>query len=57
MLLTPRVLRNQQEAKDASTESIDKFTERGSIKKEDLQWVRPPQRQGTQEKNTNETGK
>jgi general secretion pathway protein D len=52
MLLTPRVLRNQKEAKDASTTAIEKFTERGNIKKEDLQWVRPPAKPDTQEKNT-----
>jgi general secretion pathway protein D len=52
MLLTPRVLRNQKEAKDVATESIDKFTERGSIKKEDLQWVRPPAKQSTQPEDT-----
>jgi general secretion pathway protein D len=54
MLLTPRVLRNQKEAKDTTSGYIDKFTEKGNIKKEDLQWVRPPQKQDTQEKDTNE---
>lgn len=52
MLLTPRVLRNQKEAKDTTSSYIDKFTERGNIKKEDLQWVRPPAKPDTQEKDT-----
>jgi general secretion pathway protein D len=52
MLLTPRVLRNQKEAKDTTSGYIDKFTERGNIKKEDLQWVRPPAKPDTQEKDT-----
>ena len=42
MLLTPHVLTNQKDAKDVSTEAVDKFTERGSIKKDELHWVNPP---------------
>jgi type II secretory pathway component GspD/PulD (secretin) len=42
MLLTPRVLSNQKEAKDATSDLVDKFTESGSVKKEELHWVNPP---------------
>ena len=42
MLLTPHVLRNQKEAKDATSDLVDKFTESGSVKKEELHWVNPP---------------
>jgi type II secretory pathway component GspD/PulD (secretin) len=58
MLLTPRVLRNQEEAKGATSDFVDKFTERGSVKKEELHWINPPRdSQGAQEKDTTEQGK
>jgi type II secretory pathway component GspD/PulD (secretin) len=41
MLLTPRVLRTQQQAKDVSSDMVNRFTERGNVKKEDLRWVNP----------------
>ncbi|HUJ89350.1 MAG TPA: secretin N-terminal domain-containing protein [Syntrophorhabdales bacterium] len=58
MLLTPRVLINPKDAKDATSDYVDKFTERGSIKKEDLHWVNPPkQNQGTQGEESKGQGK
>ncbi|HME42758.1 MAG TPA: secretin N-terminal domain-containing protein, partial [Syntrophorhabdales bacterium] len=41
MLLKPHVLRNQDEAKGATSDFIDNFTERGSVKKEELHWLDP----------------
>ncbi|HME46406.1 MAG TPA: hypothetical protein VKF36_25205, partial [Syntrophorhabdales bacterium] len=58
MLLKPHVLRNQDEAKGATSDFIDNFTERGSVKKEELHWMNPPKdSKGTQEKGTTEQGK
>ena len=37
MLLTPHVLSNQKDAKDVTSDYVDKFTERGSVKKEELE--------------------
>jgi len=42
MLLTPRVLTNQKDAKGVTADFVDKFTERGNVKKEELHWVNPP---------------
>jgi len=42
MLLTPRVLSNQKDAQGATADFVDKFTERGNVKKEELHWVNPP---------------
>jgi general secretion pathway protein D len=42
MLLTPHVLKGQKDAKDATSDLVDKFTERGNVKKEELHWVNPP---------------
>ncbi len=47
MLLTPRVLSNQKEAKQATSDLVDKFTESGRINKEELHWVNPPGYEGT----------
>jgi general secretion pathway protein D len=58
MLLTPRVLRNQKEAKDVTSDYVDKFTERGNVKKEELHWVNPPQEtQGAPENGAKEKDK
>ncbi len=43
MLLTPRVLSNQKEAKQATSDLIDKFTSSGSVNKEELHWANPPE--------------
>ncbi len=44
ILLTPRVIKNQQEAKEISTEFVDKMSEssKGRIKKEEIIKERPP---------------
>ena len=42
MLLTPHVLKNQKDATGMTSDYVDKFTERGNVKKEDLHWVNPP---------------
>jgi general secretion pathway protein D len=59
MLLTPRVLKSQKDAKDATSGFVDKFTERGNIKKEDLQWLSPeiPEKQDTQQPDTKQNVK
>jgi len=58
MLLTPHVLSNQKDAKDVTSDYVDKFTERGSVKKEELHWVNPPkQNQGTQGEDPKEQAK
>ena len=51
MLLTPHVLKSQKDAKEITSDYVDKFTERGTVKKEELHWVNPPQEpQAPQEK-------
>jgi hypothetical protein len=58
MLLTPRVLSSQKDAQGVTADFVDKFTERGNVKKEELHWVKPPKEsQGQQENNSGNTGK
>ena len=49
ILLTPRVIKNQKDAKDLSSELIDKVSEssQGRIRKEELSKERPPRIEGT----------
>jgi general secretion pathway protein D len=42
MLLTPHVLKSQKDAAEATSDYVDKFTKRGTVKKEELHWVNPP---------------
>ncbi len=41
MLLTPHVLTGQKDAAEVTSDYVDKFTERGTVKKEELHWVNP----------------
>jgi general secretion pathway protein D len=57
MLLTPHVMTTQKDAKDLTSDYVGKFTERGSVKKEELHWINPPSGQNTQEKGSEEQPK
>jgi general secretion pathway protein D len=58
MLLTPRVLKGQKDAKEVTSDYVDKFTERGTVKKEELHWINPPREtQGAPESGAKEKDK
>jgi type II secretory pathway component GspD/PulD (secretin) len=66
ILLKPRVIKNPQDARGATSDFVDSFTERGSVTKEELHWLKPLQPsmegqstpgQSTPEKDSGEKGK